>query len=178
MVDGWEVDGVAHNRFPVPELVDLFIVCSGTLNPVRRFDAYDLSEWEEGIYDNLLDPLRQLHRFLPLPESSSAVFFSGTNPQKLNPHYSAYSVAKAGLFRAVEEINNEVDCKVFMLAPGFVDTKIHEATRKAGIKNERLEAGGGTSKEKIYQCLLWCHKQEKAKVGGRSIYVPEWNEAS
>jgi len=185
VVDGWEVEGVKHNDYPVGSVVDLLVVCSGTLRPVGKFESFKdppelgiyglgWSKWTKGVYDNLLSPLEHMLRALPLPPESSVVFFSGTNPEKLNPFYSAYSVAKAGLFRAVQEINGEVDCKVFMLAPGFVDTKIHEATREAGVPNARLEAGGGTSKEKIYQCLMWCHKQPKEKVGGQSIYVPKW----
>lgn len=175
VVDGWEVEGVAHGAQPDFSSFDLLVVCSGTLRPVKRFEDCCFGKWACGLVDNLIEPLEIFHGFLRFAKpESSVVFFSGTNPQKLNPNYSSYSVAKAGLFRAVEEINNEVECKVFMLAPGFVDTKIHEATREAGVPNARLEQGGGTSKEKIYQCLMWCHKQEKSKVGGQSIYVPKW----
>jgi NAD(P)-dependent dehydrogenase (short-subunit alcohol dehydrogenase family) len=177
VVDGWEVAGFPHDRFPDPIMFDLLVVCSGTLNPVKKFEDCSYGEWVLGILGNMLEPLNVLHGLSRFAKpGATVVFFSGPNPNKLNPYYSSYSVAKAGLFRAVQEINGEVDCKVVMLAPGFVDTKIHEATRKAGIRNERLEQGGGTDKEKIYKCLRWVHEQPKEKVGGQFIYVPEWDE--
>ena len=66
--------------------------------------------------------------------------------------------------------------KFFALAPGVVLTKIHQATRDAGIRNERLEQAtrdGGVPISRIYSCLRWCLRQPKKVVGGRNICVSD-----
>lgn len=188
IIDGWEVDGTTRGTcdFASNESIDravggiarpwdLLIVAVGNLVPVGKFTAIHPDDWAQSIQINALGPLRMFHHLIPhRNKDAAAVFFSGTNPGKVNPGYSAYSASKAMLARAVQEINAELDIKAFTLAPGFVQTKIHDATVKAGVKNDRLAIGGGTSHETIYKCLQHLLTRPKAEVGGKSIYVPSW----
>jgi NAD(P)-dependent dehydrogenase (short-subunit alcohol dehydrogenase family) len=171
--DEWNIrlKTVRERLTPLIEPWDLVIVATGTLEPIGSFWKAAPDGWEEGIRVNLLAPLRMLRELYPYRNDQAKIcLFSGTNPAKTNPNYSAYSIAKAGLFRATQELNAEADIEIFMLAPGFVDTKIHEQTRKSGVENERLERGGGTTHGQIYEALQWCLRH---KVGGQCHYVPE-----
>jgi len=88
--------------------------------------------------------------------------------------YSPYNAGKMALLKVCEQLDFETpDAKFFALGPGYVPTKIHKATLDAGWKNERIERGGGTSFEKIYDCLKWCISQPKEVIGGRNICVSD-----
>jgi NAD(P)-dependent dehydrogenase (short-subunit alcohol dehydrogenase family) len=119
---------------------------------------------------NATGPLRMFYHLLPHRKPDAcAVFFSGTNPIKVNPLYSAYSASKAMLVRAVQEIDAELDIKCFTIAPGFVRTKIHNIHDVSDRKD-------GTSHEDIYNCLRYLMKRPKLEVGGKVIHVPSWRQ--
>ena len=150
---------------------DVLIFCPGTLAPVKPFFECDPFAWRDAYRVNCLGPLMLLYYLKPLMRHGGQVcFFAGTNPFKTNPNYSAYSSAKVGLMGAMKEINAE-GVKCFGLSPGFVQTKIHKATIDAGVKNERLERGGGTSHDTIFHALKKCLKSDK--VGGHVMYAPD-----
>ena len=162
-LDGWEVDGVRGDSW------DLFICAVGTLKPIGSFEYSDAAEWEESVRSNCILPLRMLRRLLPFRNfMASAIFFSGTNPAKVNPGYSAYSASKAMLVRAVQEIDAELtNAKCFTLAPGFVRTKIHKV-------HDVSDRGEGTSHERIYQVMKHLLSRPKSEVGGKVFHVPTY----
>ena len=177
--DGWEIypynrmgcdvsDSIAIDSFETPDEWDLLLVAAGTLSPIGKFVSIPADEWEENVMVNALGPLRLLRHLLPHRKpNAAAVFFSGTNPLKVNPLYSAYSASKALLARAVQEIDSEIDAKCFLLAPGFVQTKIH-AVHDVSTRTD------GTTHDQIYDCLKHCLSRPKAEVGGKIIHVPTW----
>lgn len=178
--DGWQIVGVYRQQCDLTDNEkiaatarllsqpwDLLIIAAGTLNPVGSFLSSDADAWERSVRINALGPLRMLRALLASArEEATAVLFSGTNPLRRNPLYSAYSAAKAMLTRAAEEIDAEIAQKIVMLAPGFVATKIHKAhavTRK-----------DSTSHDDIYRCLVHVLTRPKSEVGGKKIHVPTW----
>ena len=80
-----------------------------------------------------------------------------------------------------ELIDDEAeDVNIFILGPGFVKTKTHFETLKAGAKAEsNLERvrqfmeskDSGTKFEDIYKCLLWAKSIGRQVVGGRNLSV-------
>lgn len=147
---------------------DLLIVGVGALEPIGKFASIHPDDWEAGVMVNCIGPLRMFHHLIPHRQTgASAVFFSGTNPMKSNPLYSSYSAAKAMLVRAVQEIDSEIDTKCFVLAPGFVRTKIHEV-------HDVSERKDGTTHEQIYGCLKHLLSRPKSEVGGKVFHVPTW----
>lgn len=162
---------------------DVLIFASGTMEPIDRFESCDPFLWNQCVTVNTLGPLRLLRMLYPKRKpDASVVFFSGPNPDKTSPRYSAYSVSKFALLKACEELDEEwEDVKVFSIAPGIVDTKMHQQTLKAGS----VRAGDNfarvtdmyssglpmTPHEDIYNCLRWCLDQPKSQVGGRNIHV-------
>ena len=150
---------------------DLVVVAVGTLMPIGRFAGMHPDDWAKNIQVNALGPLRMFSHLLSHRRpNASAVFFSGTNPQKTNTLYSAYSSAKALLVRAVQEIDAETpDMKAFVLAPGFVRTKIHEVHDVSYRRD-------GVPLDTVYACMKHLIGRPKSEVGGKQIYVPQWAE--
>lgn len=182
IAEGWEVHGTVRRScdFSSNESIDkavsliampwdLLICAVGDLVPIGKFSAVHPDDWTRSVQVNALGPLRMLHHLLPhRRENATAVFFAGTNPGKTNPLYSAYSSAKAMLTRAVQEIDAELKgCKAFVIAPGFVKTKIHAV-------HDVSDRQDFTPYEDIYACLVNCMGRSKADVGGKRIYVPDW----
>lgn len=179
--DGWRVFGTSRSTCDFTdkrsidksyELIgmawDLLIFAVGALEPIGKFQSIEADDWDRCVMVNTLGPLRMFRHLLTHANAgASAVFFSGTNPTKRNPLYSAYSSSKAMLVRAVEEIDGEVKPKCFVLAPGFVRTKIHASHDVASRQD-------GTSHEDIYACLKHCMSRPKEEIGGRVVHVPTW----
>ena len=117
---------------------DVLVLCPGRLDPVGPFPGCDFDEWEESVRVNLTGPLRLLHGLLasrrPGGESGPCVLLfagGGTNAAPVN--YSAYTLSKVSLIKACELLDAEVpDTRFVILGTGWVKTKIHEATLRAG----------------------------------------------
>ena len=179
--DGWQVFGTSRSscdfasNASIDKAVsmvampwDLLLCAVGSLNPIGKFSGIHPDDWETSVRVNALGPLRMFNHLIPhRNKDASAVFFSGTNPMRTNPLYSAYSGAKALLARAVQEIDSELDIKCFTIAPGFVKTKIHDVH---DVANRSL----GTTHEQIYECLKHSIARPKSDVGGKTIFVPYW----
>ena len=183
--DDWHVEGWNRDSDHIPELAwDLVIVAVGRVAPVCKWWEATQHEWEHTIDSNVLLPVRMLRKLWALRKPNAAVcFMAGANPNKPMENYSAYSVGKMALLKACEHLDLESpDCKFFALAPGVVLTKIHEATIKSGVKNERLERaineGDVVPVERIYACLKWCLAQPKEVIGGRNICTSDQWEVS
>lgn len=180
--DGWEIDRYSHtddnSNSPLGRSYgrwDLLLIASGTLQPVGDFVDLDSSRWERGVYDNLISPLRFFKDASWTANDNAAVcFFSGPNPERASPGYSAYAVAKAGLREAVRTLDAEfAGMRIFLIAPGFTRTKFH-----APHVLKRTDAG--TDIKDVWRCLQWSLKQSKDYIGGRMIGVfgNEWRKAA
>jgi NAD(P)-dependent dehydrogenase (short-subunit alcohol dehydrogenase family) len=161
----------------------------GTSEPIGRFFELDFDDWERSVDVNMLSQLRAIHALYPSREKSVVVDIAllaggGTN----NPFrsYSAYCVAKIGLIKMCELLDDEAqDINIFIIGPGFVKTKTHDETLRAGARAEEnlarvrefLATGGeGTTFQEIYQCLRWSQGVGRDVVGGRNLSVvhDEW----
>ena len=97
------------------------------------------------------------------------------------PRFSAYSVAKIALSKMVEYLDAENDnVKYVVVGPGWVNTKIHEQTLRAGgragenidrIRGFLAAGGSGTPIQYIYDCINWLADAPKQLVGGRNFSV-------
>lgn len=179
VADGWTVHGWAKYEVLPPASWDLCLIPIGRVAPVGHWSEQSFEAWEGAMYSNCLGPFRLMQQVWSQRKPNAAVcFFAGANPNKPMENYSAYSVGKMALLKACEHLDLESpDCKFFALAPGVVLTKIHQATRDAGVRNERLEQaereGKVTPIAKIWECLQWCLSQPKSVIGGRNICVSD-----
>jgi NAD(P)-dependent dehydrogenase (short-subunit alcohol dehydrogenase family) len=145
-----------------------------------------MDAWEQAFHINLTAPLRLLHALLESRNARAgqpplALFFAGggTNSAPLN--YSAYTVSKIALIKAVELLDAEMqDMRFSIVGPGWVKTKIHQETLKAGDSKSagaagrtrsRLQTDNFTSMESIIDCCNWLIQQPKEVIGGRNFSV-------
>ncbi len=114
---------------------ELFISCIGTQEPVGRIEDLDPKDWVEGVTNNSTNQIAALMKALPYRKknfTSNAIFFAGGGTNNATPAYSAQTLGKIALIKAVELIDYEIeDLKCTILGPGWVKTKIHAATLKA-----------------------------------------------
>ena len=117
---------------------DLFISCIGTQDPVGYFTKIDAKDWVMGVTNNSVNQVGALINALKFrnnKEVSNVIFFAGGGTNSATPAYSAQTLGKIALIKAVELLNDEIeDVKFFILGPGWVKTKIHNSTIKAKYK--------------------------------------------
>ena len=130
------------------------VTAAGVLGPIGRLDAVAMDEFARTISIDLLGTALALHHALPRLRAGSgrAVTFSGGGATTPLPRYDAYATAKAGVVRLTENVAAGGDIELNCVAPGFVATRMHEGTLRAGPQGagedyhrrteEQLAAGG------------------------------------
>ena len=115
-----------------------FFCSIGTTEPVGPFFDINFDEWEDSINVNFISQLRVLHGLFKIRDKTSTIninFMAGGGTNSAFKHYSAYCVSKIALIKMCELIDAEdPSIKIHILGPGFVKTKIHLETIKAGDK--------------------------------------------
>jgi hypothetical protein len=95
-------------------------------------------------------------------------------------NYSAYTIAKIALTKMCELLDAEVlDTSFVILAPGWVKTKIHQATLDAGHKAgpnyqktiTKLAGDECTPMETVLDCCDWLMKADRKVASGRNFSV-------
>ena len=172
-IDGHEVTGWHRGEPLTLSAWHLAIFALGKVAPVGKWQFP--SDWRSNFESNVLAPVSILQEIWDSRLANASVcFMAGSNPQKIMPGYAPYNASKMALLKVCEQLDFETpDVKFFALGPGYVDTKIHNATKEASWPNERIAKGGSTPIEKIYNCLKWCISQPKEVVGGRNICVSD-----
>jgi len=164
---------------------DFVILCPGTMEPIGRFESCNIDDWEINIKINLLNQLRFVHGILPLKHSQPSfiptiVFFAGGGTNSAPVNFSAYTLSKIALIKAVELLDAEHDDVCFtILGPGWVKTKIHSETLRAGEAsgeacretNRRFGSGEFTPMSQVTDCCDWLIHSDKCVVGGRNFSV-------
>jgi len=164
---------------------DVLVLCPGTQNPIGCFEESDFNEWEEAIKVNFTSQMRIVHELLPSRNSASrlgpcVLFFAGGGTNNAVINYSAYTVPKIALIKMCELLDAEIkDARFAIVGPGWVKTKIHQATLRAGIKAggnyartlEKLSSGECTSMDDVLECCDWILDSHRDIVSGRNFSV-------
>ena len=158
---------------------DLLVFCPGTQEPVGKFDDVRFGKWAESVEVNFLNQMRILHSLLPYRSKKARVlFFAGGGTNNAPTHYSGYIISKIALVKMVELLDAEIPDVVFgIIGPGWVKTKIHQATFNAGEfagsnymrTVEKLEGNDLTPMSKVVECCEWFENAPYDVVGGRNI---------
>lgn len=111
--------------------------CAGVYGPIGKTYKVNMEELVKGININLIGTIYMcsvLHDLFS-GVKKKIVNFSGGGAATPFPNYSTYAISKIGVVRFTENLalelkneNFEINC----VAPGFVATRIHEDTIKAG----------------------------------------------
>jgi NAD(P)-dependent dehydrogenase (short-subunit alcohol dehydrogenase family) len=110
------------------------VAAAGVLGPIGRLDDVSPAEVIDTIAVNLIGTMLALHHGLPRLRASGgrAVTFSGGGGTAPLPRYDAYAASKAGVARLTENVATAGEIEVNCVAPGFVATRMHQATLRAG----------------------------------------------
>ncbi len=164
---------------------DVLVLCPGMLQPVGAFSDCDSDEWELSIRVNFTSQLRIIRRLLPArrqraPFKPVAIFFAGGGTNSAPRNFSAYTVSKIALIKMTELLDAEIaDTRFVIIGPGWVKTKIHEATLKAGagagenlkLTREKLAGDSCTPMQKVLDCCDWVVRTPRRIVSGRNFSV-------
>lgn len=161
---------------------DALVLAPGRLEPIGPFADLDFAEWERSFALNCTAQLRFLHGLLPArrPSEASALLYAGGGTNGAVPNFSAYTLAKIALIKAVELLAAEMpDLRCVIVGPGWVDTPIHQETLAAKDRageayqrtQQKLNEGDFTPMDRVLDCCDWLLKQPLELVSGRNFSV-------
>lgn len=173
---------------------EVLVQASGVQDPVGLFADSNFDQWEASIGANFLSPLRLVHGLLPLRDTAAAngpmvLFFAGGGTNNATLNYSAYTISKIASIKMCELLDAEMPQTRFaIVGPGWVKTKIHEATleagSRAGANYERtlamLAGENCVSMERVVDCVNWAIASPRDVIGGRNISLVHdaWGDPS
>ena len=162
---------------------DYLVICSGTMEPIGRFEDIDIEQWVASVGVNLLSPLRLLNGLLAQRQKATDVrptvltlAGGGVNGAPVN--YSAYTLAKIGLIKMTELLAAEMpDVNFVNMGPGWVDTPIHRQTLAAGADagqafqqtQQRLKENAFVPMEKVVNSAMLLLDDMQNSYSGRNF---------
>jgi NAD(P)-dependent dehydrogenase (short-subunit alcohol dehydrogenase family) len=183
----------AQLRLAFPQW-DYLVLCPGTLEPVGAFEEGDFVQWEKSVDVNFTRQMQFVHELLPLRNKAGkyppvVLFFAGGGTNNATVNYSAYTISKIALIKMCELLDAEIpDTNFVIVGPGWVKTKIHQATVKAGSKAgenyqktiNKLAYDECTPMEKVLDCCDWLIQADRKLVSGRnfSVAFDQWGSDS
>lgn len=183
----WKIDlanssQISNVIFEENKIKDWTLLClfAGTMEPIGSFFECDSKDWERSFYINLfsqLNILKKLWNFRSKKDQVNVCFLAGGGTNSTFDNYSAYCISKIALIKFVELIASENKKeKFFIIGPGFMDTKIHNETYRAGDKagtnlnkTKKLSKGAITSITRLYRNIMWCVNQPIESISGRNF---------
>jgi 3-oxoacyl-[acyl-carrier protein] reductase len=166
------------------------VAAAGILGPIGQLDELPAHELVQTIAINLVGTMLALKYSLPRLRVSHgrAVTFSGGGGTAPLPRYDAYAASKAGVVRLTENVASSGEIEINSVAPGFVITRMHEETMRAGAEaagaayhkrtREQLAAGGFPASEAAaLVCFLL--SEQATGISGRllSAQWDPWRDA-
>lgn len=162
---------------------DVLVLAAGTIEPIGPFVDGNFAEWSKSIQANFTGQMHVLHELLPARRRGGALpplalLFAGGGTNNATVNYSAYTLSKIALIKAVELLAAEViDCRFAIVGPGWVKTKIHQATLLAGQRagdafrrtRERLAGNDCVSMERVVACCNWLVQAPTEVINGRNF---------
>lgn len=164
---------------------DVLVLCSGTQEPVGAFIECKFDDWEDSLRVNFAGQMRVIHELLPARSLHASIspivlLFAGGGTNDAPPNYSAYIVSKIALIKMCELLDAEIpDTRFAIIGPGWVKTKIHEATLRAGKRAgtnyqrtvDKLAGDELTPIEQVLDCCDWLVSAPHDVIGGRNFSV-------
>lgn len=164
---------------------DILVICAGTQDPVSTFAGCDFLDWESSIRTNFIGQMHIVHELLPCRRADSVLgpcvmLFAGSGTNNAPLNYSAYVVSKIALIKMCELLDAEIpDTRFVILGPGWVKTKIHKSTLRAGTQAgsnyertiQKLRSDECTPIERVLDCCDWLLQIPRESISGRNFSV-------
>jgi len=174
---------------------DVLCIAPATLEPVGEFIKTSFNEWEKSISLNFTSQMRIIFNLIPSRRKDSnngpiVILFAGGGTNNATKNYSAYTISKIAQIKMTELLDAEIpDSRFCIIGPGWVNTKIHEATIKAGINNagenyqktlDIINSKNDSNLEKVVECCNWVISSSRDIISGRnfSLVYDEWGTDS
>lgn len=167
------------------EAWDVLVLAAGMIEPIGPFEDCDFAQWAESFQVNFIGQMQLLRELLPFRGAKGdddlaplALLFAGGGANGATLNYSAYTLAKIALIKAVELLAAEVsDCRFAILGPGWVNTKIHQATLAAGGRagdnlrrtREKMAGGDWVPMSRVVECCDWLVAAPAEVINGRNF---------
>lgn len=166
-------------------LWDNLILSAGSQEPIGSFISCNFDDWADSIQVNFTSQLRIVKELLPNRSTNNilgpcVLFFAGGGTNNATVNYSAYTISKIALIKMCELLDAEIlDTRFAIVGPGWVKTKIHEATIKAGIRagenyektKYKLSSNECTSMNEVLDCCDWLINSSREGISGRNFSV-------
>jgi len=163
----------------------MLVLCPGSTEPVGAFQDCDFDEWEASVRVNFTAQMQFVHELLPArslagPQGPGVILFAGGGTNDAPCNYSAYIISKIALIKMCELLDAEVpDVKFSIIGPGWVKTKIHNASLRAPSRAgsnyqrivDRFNGNEWTPMDTVLDCCDWIVNQPRQTVGGRNFSV-------
>tara|TARA_B100000315_G_C14593809_1_gene597496 strand:+ start:6129 stop:6968 length:840 start_codon:yes stop_codon:yes gene_type:complete len=164
---------------------DNLILAPGTQEPVGPFENCDFNEWADSIQVNFTNQLRIVYELLHNRNKGNelgacVLFFAGGGTNSATENYSAYTISKIALIKMCELLDTEIpDVRFTIVGPGWVKTKIHEATLEAGIRagdnyektKQKLNSDELTPMKDVIDCCDWLIDSRREIISARNFSV-------
>ena len=188
-----QVKKFAANLKKTKTIIHGLVNAAGVLPPIGKTEDISPQEFEKTFQTILFGTFNMCHYLIPLLKKSprgKIVNFSGGGATGAFPNYTAYAVSKIGVVKLTENLaaeykNENID--VNAIAPGFVITRMHENTLRAGkragieyLEKTRAEiARGGTPVKHAAELVFLLLSSAADGVSGKLISAPwdPWNKA-
>lgn len=194
LLDGKRIDSICAEVLERDVDWEVLVLGSGEQRPVGLFFETQFEDWQDSVTVNLLSQLRFVRHLLNFEKCRSndpatVIFFAGGGTNNAPQRYSGYIMSKIALIKMTELLDAETpQGKFVIVGPGWVDTKIHQATLEAGSAAgmnyqrtlERLSSDDLTPMTDVIDFCNWIVEAPRSKVGGRnfSVVYDAWREAN
>jgi len=159
------------------------VLAAGSQEPVGLFEQVSPIEWGRSIETNFVAQFEFLAWMLPFRQRGGGkvprvLSFAGGATNRATTHYSAYTISKIASIKMTELLAAEVvDTAFTILGPGWVRTKIHEATLQAGVSAgdnhettvRHLQNDDFFPMETVIRAINWIMEAPPEAISGRNI---------
>jgi 3-oxoacyl-[acyl-carrier protein] reductase len=167
--------------------IDVLVNNAGVYGPVGPLLENDPLEWLAALRTNLFGVflgMRCAGRAMAARGRGAIINLSGGGGTTPKPGYSSYAASKAAVVRLTETAALELEprgVRVNAIAPGFIATRIHEATLAAGERAgdraavERKLAAGGDDPRRAAELAVFLASEAAAGITGR-LFSAIWDD--
>lgn len=160
------------------------VTAAGVLGPIGEPGSYDPRGFASAVQINLVGTLLAVHHCLPALRAAggAVVTFSGGGATGPLARYDAYAASKAAVVRLTENLSVS-GVRANAVAPGFVATRIHEATLAAGPeavgaayfeRTQRDIEAGGVPAERAAELTAFLLSEEASSISGKLLSA-QWD---
>ncbi|OGR84400.1 MAG: hypothetical protein A2901_06435 [Elusimicrobia bacterium RIFCSPLOWO2_01_FULL_54_10] len=165
--------------------IDGLVNNAGIYGPIGPIQDINLDDFEKTLRINFLGTVYMCHYFVPLlkERKGKIINYSGGGASGPFARYSAYAASKTAVVRLTENLAEELaplGIEANAVGPGFVVTRLHEQTLKAGDKAGKgfLESTkkeiekGGVPPEKAAKLTVFLLSEAANGINGKFLSAP------